>query len=92
VELRLQLFNPTNATLLVYTYILKESVREDLKVSREDISVKRILVDGICDPHRIDYFECLHGFKENHRIKTVMDEMKRQEYEARYATAPEKQH
>jgi hypothetical protein len=66
------------------------SAREDLKASREDNSVKRILVDGVCDPHRIDYFECLHGFKENKRIKAVMDEMKRQEYEARHGPPPHK--
>lgn len=71
---------------------MKESVREDLKASKEDNSVKRLLIGGICDPHRIDYFECLHSFKENQRINTVMDEMKRQEYEAKYGPPTDKQH
>ena len=72
--------------------MIKETVREDLKASKEATSVKRLIVGGICDPHRIDYFECLHGFKENKRIQTVVDEMTRQEYEAKYGSPSDKQH
>jgi hypothetical protein len=67
-------------------------VREDLKASKEDYSVKRLILGSICDPHRVDYFECLHGFKANKRIKVVMDEMKRQEDEAKYGPTPNKEH
>jgi hypothetical protein len=63
-----------------------------LKESREDVAVKRILVGRVCEPHRVDYFECLHGFKENIRIKTVMDEIEKQEYEAKYGSPPGPNH
>jgi len=37
-----------------------------------------------CAASREDYFECLHGKKENKRIQTVLEEQKKQEYEAKY--------
>jgi hypothetical protein len=36
---------------------------------------------------REDYFECLHGRKENLRIKTVMAELKKQERESKHGVA-----
>ena len=88
----MQLSNNSQSVSIESCSCIKETVREDLKASKEDNSVKRLLVGGICDPHRIDYFECLHSFKENQRIKKVMDEMQRQEYEAKYGPPPENQH
>jgi hypothetical protein len=85
----------TNSLLFsphILFFLIQETVREDLKASKEDDSVKRLIVGGICDPHRIDYFECLHSFKENQRMKKVADELTRQEYEAKYGRQADKQH
>ena len=54
--------------------------------------MKRILVSEMCDPHRVDYFECLHGFRQNLRIKQVLDEMDKQEYEAKHGPPPDPHH
>lgn len=70
----------------------QEIVRTDLKESKEPISVKRVLVDAVCDPHRMDYFECLHGEKQNRRTQIIIDELNRQEREARYGKPSDKQH
>ena len=37
---------------------------------------------------REDYFECLHGRKENARMKMVLAEKKFQEYEEKHGGAP----
>jgi hypothetical protein len=42
---------------------------------------------GGCIAMREDYFECLHGRKENLRIKTVMAELKKQEHESKHGVA-----
>lgn len=72
--------------------VLQGKVREELSNSREDINVKRILVSEMCSPHRDDYFECLHGFKENVRLSTVMNELAKQEYEAKRGPPPDPHH
>lgn len=36
-----------------------------------------------CSQRREDYFECLHGGKENERINKVVEEKKRQMAEAK---------
>jgi hypothetical protein len=70
----------------------QEKVHDELKDSREDTSVKRILVSEMCYPHRADYFECLHGSKENARISRVLTELEKQEYEAKHGPRPDAHH
>jgi hypothetical protein len=80
-------------TLYVLTFVqMKAKVRDELKDSREDINVKRILVSEMCDPHRVDYFECLHGFKENVRMSKILNELEKQEYEAKHGPPPDSHH
>lgn len=43
---------------------------------------------GGCFAMREDYFECLHGRKESARIKKVLEEQKKQEYEEKHGAAP----
>jgi hypothetical protein len=38
--------------------------------------------------YRDDYFECLHGRKEQARLRTVLQEEKNQQYEARHGKLP----
>jgi hypothetical protein len=41
-----------------------------------------------CYLEREDYFECLHSKKEFARIRTVLEEKKAQEYEAKHGVRP----
>jgi hypothetical protein len=41
-----------------------------------------------CYEEREDYFECLHSKKEFARIRTVLEEKKAQEYEAKHGVRP----
>ena len=49
--------------------------------SSEQSVVEEKLID--CIKSREDYFECLHGRKENDRMHAVMNEKRRQEEEAK---------
>jgi hypothetical protein len=79
-------FGDTNVYVLFRC--VKSRSQTDARAAVQNPSGEKVEGVGGCFAMREDYFECLHGRKESARIKKVLAEMKKQEYEAKHGVAP----